>query len=176
MKSWFKENKQKIWPFLVIFILAGSFVLYYMYTASPENVSNKAAQGNAAPSSSSSSITISDNNNPFNHEGTLSEVKVQNYIHGMSHQKVKAESKWVHYNLTQERVEWLLEQVQNAGYQYEDIYIDILTKWQQGDFTSADKDHNRVWVLLGGTVGKATGVYTEDEEKEYLKRHGKNQR
>lgn len=51
---------------------------------------------------------------------------------------------------------------------HEDVYTDILRKWQKKNFNEVDQDHNSVWNLQGGTVGEATGILTEEEEKDYV--------
>jgi Family of unknown function (DUF6241) len=98
----------------------------------------------------------------------LNDKLVQEIIHYMSHQKVVAEDKWDLIELTDERVNWLLEALDYVELSKEELYRDILTRWKNGDFSKADKDHNAVWKLLGGTTGKATGILTPEEEKQYL--------
>jgi hypothetical protein len=168
MKSWFKSNKRKLLPFVAVFLLAGAIITYYVYTSPFQQTGSAGGHENPGTLSTSNKISV-EQENPFNHKKKLNEVHVANYIHWMSHQKVKAESKWTHYKMTPERIDWLLEKVQEAEYKHEEVYVEILTKWQNGDFSTADLDHNRVWSLLNGTIGKATGVMTEEEEKEYLK-------
>lgn len=106
----------------------------------------------------------------------LKESQIQEIIHGMSHQKVEAEAKWGEYQITQERVERLLEVaiLNEAAYQHGKTYVTILEKWAKGDFSTADKDHNAIWQILGGTVGEATGLLSPVEEQEYIERHFKN--
>lgn len=110
--------------------------------------------------------------NPFGEDlalEDLTEADIQEYIHGMSHQKVQAEKKWGFYGLIPERVEWLLKGVEKAsGLNHDELYESILTKWKKGDFSAVDKDHNDIWELQGGTVGKATGIMSEEEEKAYI--------
>ena len=101
----------------------------------------------------------------------LSEVAVQNSIHHMSHQKVAASQKWGHMQITQERIERLIEVVEANNYTYSRTYLDILERWQKGDFSQADEDHNRIWRLQGGTVGEATRLLTPEEEAEYIRKH-----
>ncbi|MDE5415463.1 DUF6241 domain-containing protein [Alkalihalobacterium chitinilyticum] len=101
----------------------------------------------------------------------LPERAVQNYIHWMSHQKVAASQKWGHMQITQERIERLIEVVEANNYSYGRTYLDILERWQKGDFSQADEDHNRIWRLQGGTVGEATRVFTPEEEAEYIRKH-----
>ncbi|NLP53067.1 DUF6241 domain-containing protein [Bacillus sp. RO1] len=170
MKNWSKSNKSKVLPFVAVLLMAGAIITYYLYTSPSQETGSAGVQGNPSSSTLSTSNNISvEQENPFNHKKKLNEVHVANYIHWMSHQKVKAESKWTHYKMTPERIDWLLEKVKEADYKHEKVYVEILTKWQKGDFSTAHLDHNRVWSLLNGTIGKATGVMTEEEEKEYLK-------
>jgi len=111
--------------------------------------------------------------NPF-HEAyqqvELRDRHYQDYIHKMSHQKVIADTKWGFYKITDERIGWLLDSLE-ITYEFLDegkIYKDILTKWKNGDFSKIDQDHNTIWSLQGGSIGEATGILSEDEEKEYL--------
>jgi len=110
--------------------------------------------------------------NPFGYDITqeaLTDYDFQSYIHGMSHQKVEAEDKWTFYELKPERVEWLLGTLDKAeGIENKSEYKRILNKWSQGDFSTADEDHNKVWNMLGGTVGRATGISSKEEEQAYL--------
>ncbi len=102
-----------------------------------------------------------------------SEYAIQDAIHGMSHQKVIAEEKWGFLPLTQERVKRLIEVVEmnESKYIHASTYLRILERWENNDFTQADKDHNAVWKLQGGTIGKASGVLSLDEEKAFIKKH-----
>lgn len=113
--------------------------------------------------------------NPFGEDvalGALNDSDFQEYIHGMSHQKVRAEEKWYFYEINSTRIEWLLDGLREApDLEHEQTYEDILKKWEKGDFSSVDDDHNAVWRLLGGTVGKATGILSEEEEKAYIEEH-----
>ncbi|MFC0014228.1 MULTISPECIES: DUF6241 domain-containing protein [Allobacillus] len=109
--------------------------------------------------------------NPFGQKRTqseLSEAYYQEYIHGMSHQKVKANKKWGFYLITEERIEWLLNGLDETGINNEDIYRDILTRWSNGDFSQADEDHNTIWRMQNGTVGEAYGILSEAEEAAYI--------
>jgi hypothetical protein len=98
----------------------------------------------------------------------MSEYEVKNVIHAMSHSKVRAEQKWSFMLLTKQRVENLIKVVEANEYEYEAIYLDILNRWVVGDFSKADEDHNAIWTLQGGTVGRATGILSAEEERAYL--------
>ncbi|MBU6081555.1 MULTISPECIES: DUF6241 domain-containing protein [Allobacillus] len=109
--------------------------------------------------------------NPFGQkreQSELNEAYYREYIHGMSHQKVKANKKWGFYLITQERIDWLLNGLDEISINNEDIYRDILTRWSNGDFSQADEDHNTIWRMQNGTVGEAYGVMSEEEEAAYI--------
>ncbi|SES65996.1 hypothetical protein SAMN05216389_101289 [Oceanobacillus limi] len=110
--------------------------------------------------------------NPFGQSTAMNELTdtfYQEYLHGMSHQKVKADAKWGFYEIHPERINWLLAGLNEVELEHEDVYRGILEKWDKGDFTTADLDHNAIWRLQGGTIGEATGVYSPAEEQAYLK-------
>lgn len=109
--------------------------------------------------------------NPFGEKtkmGDLTDIRYQEYIHGMSHQKVKASKKWGFYEIHPQRIKWLLEGLDKVDIKHEQVYRNILEKWSEGNFASADDDHNAIWGLQGGTVGKAIGVMTKEEEQRYV--------
>lgn len=109
--------------------------------------------------------------NPFGEQtksGELTSSEYNEYIHGMSHQKIKAEKKWGFYEIHPERIKWLLDGLEKVEIENEDTYREILQKWNDGDFTSIDQDHNAIWRIQGGTVGKATGILSVNEEQEYI--------
>ena len=103
----------------------------------------------------------------------VTDEEVQNAIHLMSHQKVKADTKWGAILLTQERVETLSKQIDDNkdSLKHYDTYRKILDKWVVGDFSEADKDHNAVWRLQNGNIGKANGLLTPQEELEFVEEH-----
>lgn len=101
----------------------------------------------------------------------LSESDLREAIHAMSHQKVKAKHKWTSILMTPERVDRLLTIVsenEEHFHEHYSIYKGILERWSTGDFSQADKDHNVIWSMQGGTVGIATGLLSPKEEAEFL--------
>ena len=48
------------------------------------------------------------------------------------------------------------------------LYLDILNSWRENDFSSAVSDCNSIWKIQGGTVGKAQGLLSEQEELEFI--------
>ena len=103
----------------------------------------------------------------------ISEGRVQNAIHHMSHAKVYANKKWNHLEPSQERIGRLLDVIKlnPDDYEHSELYIGILEKWKADDFSQAVSDHNAIWNLQGGTIGKATRLLTETEEAKYRKKY-----
>ena len=100
---------------------------------------------------------------------SIDEKRMQQLIHEMSHQKVKAKPKWGAILITQARVAELIEVTKaNKTWKHSDVYLDILNRWYDGDFSQADKDHNAIWKLQGGTIGKASGLLNPIEEKKFI--------
>lgn len=103
----------------------------------------------------------------------LPDYKMLYAIHTMSHQKVETDGKWGHEQITQAKIDRLLAIAKKNvnGYVYQEFYIEILERWSKGDFSHSVEDHNFVWEREGGTAdsgGKATRLFTAEEEKEYV--------
>ncbi|MGP4075418.1 DUF6241 domain-containing protein [Halobacillus sp. K22] len=109
--------------------------------------------------------------NPFGKDTPaeeLTDYHYKEYIHGMSHQKVKASKKWGFYEIHPERISWLLKGLEQADVEHKQVYKNILVKWEEGNFSTIDEDHNAIWNLQNGTIGKATGILSPTEEKDYI--------
>ncbi|WP_182200843.1 DUF6241 domain-containing protein [Paraliobacillus salinarum] len=93
----------------------------------------------------------------------------QEYIHQMSHQKVEAEEKWGFYLITAERIKWLLDGLNKVDLgEKETTYQSILERWNNNDYSRVDKDHNAIWRMQGGTIGRATDILSESEEEAFI--------
>ncbi|MGP4040403.1 DUF6241 domain-containing protein [Gracilibacillus sp. D59] len=101
----------------------------------------------------------------------ITEKMFKKYLNYMAHQKVYAEQMWGFYEITPERIDFLLEVLEIKTYEQEEVYKDILTRWKQGEFSQAVEDHNKVWKLQDGNVGRATRLLTEEEEQAILDRY-----
>lgn len=103
----------------------------------------------------------------------MTDEQFQDYLHKMSHQKVIADTKWGFYEITEERITWLLETLNNekvkSELKYPETYHSILTRWDGANFTQIDKEHNAIWRLQGGTIGIATGILSKEAEAAYIK-------
>ncbi|MCA1055184.1 DUF6241 domain-containing protein [Rossellomorea aquimaris] len=139
--------------------------------------STEAEPVDGQPSDKARSDEKASGKNPFDSvKPPLKEVHIQQYIHAMSHQKVEANEKWSFFKITDERIDFLLTQLDANNYDNESLYRNILTSWKEGDFSNAASQHNAVWRLQNGTIGKATGNMTAKEEAAFLQEQKKESR
>ncbi|HSP48483.1 MAG TPA: DUF6241 domain-containing protein [Clostridiaceae bacterium] len=97
-----------------------------------------------------------------NSQDAIHDTIILETIHKMANEVVIADKKWGRIEMSEENINTVTVQVL-ASYMVEEKKTEllrILGLWKKGDFRSAHHDHNYVWELLGGTVGKATGVDT----------------
>lgn len=171
--------KKIIWSLIgLIGVLVGVFLIL-VFTDSPQ--SPEKADKEKKETAVQAAATVEENDadaeieaeapNPFGQKSTLADLTdedYRNYIHKMSHQKVKADEKWGFYEITPERIDWLLQGLDQVNLKSEDVYRDILERWKAEDFSKVDQDHNAIWQLQGGTIGKATGILNAEEEEAFL--------
>jgi Family of unknown function (DUF6241) len=150
-------------------------------TAGSSQSDNNAADSSAtveADADASDSSVETNSSNPFEEDvkTPLKETYIQQYIHAMSHQKVQAKEKWSFFEITGERIDFLLSQLETNKYDHEDLYRGILESWKEGDFSNAVKDHNAIWRLQDGTIGKATALLEPEAEEAFLQKQKKESR
>lgn len=116
--------------------------------------------------------TEADSSQKKNAEAELpTEKAFRQTIHAMTHQKIVAEDKWSHVQITEKRISSLLDIAERSEYRDKEYYLTELKKWEQGNFENSVELHNHVWIKLGGTVGKAEKLMTEKQEKKYIEEH-----
>lgn len=97
---------------------------------------------------------------------------VEEVIQEMAHQKVIAKTKEGSIMITRERIDTLIQMVEENKTTYEsyETYIDILNRWKKGDFSTIDDDHNILMFIQGGKTpeGLATGIASEEQEIDYI--------
>jgi FlaG/FlaF family flagellin (archaellin) len=174
--TWIKGHKLIVAGIIIIAICFGflGVILLEMFDQKPVSssqvVSKEESTSPLSQNTTKAEEKITDN--PFGPDNSsLSAKEILVYMHGMSHQKAVAEEKWVHYEMTNERIQFLISVVESGSYENEELFLDILNRWAEGDFSKADKDHNEIWSLQGGTVGEATGVMSAKEEQQYLENY-----
>jgi hypothetical protein len=100
---------------------------------------------------------------------TSNEEAIIEDMHLMTHQKVQAEHKQGAIEMTKDHVDLIYDVVKQSDFGHKDKLISILNRWKQNDFNKIVDDHNVLWKIQGGKVGKATDRLTTQEEKEFIK-------
>ncbi|WP_336634518.1 DUF6241 domain-containing protein [Lysinibacillus fusiformis] len=96
---------------------------------------------------------------------------VEEVLQQMSYQKIIADEKESSIMITPERIDTLLQMVEENKDEYErsEQYLDVLNRWKLGDFSSVDQDHNDMWYLQGSKQGgMAYGIATKEQEIDYI--------
>lgn len=103
----------------------------------------------------------------------LSEVQFQVKLHQMTHQKIEATEKRGEIEMTEARIEEMQKilYANKGAYKQYDFYERSLESWKDGDFSNAVSVHNTIWEWHNGTIGRATGLLSEEEEAEFVERH-----
>jgi hypothetical protein len=99
---------------------------------------------------------------------------VMDVMHKMTHQKIRAEDKWGTIPMTKNTINQVYEVVSNSDFDVKDDLLEILERWKKGDFSQADHDHNYIWNWQGGTIGKAYGLMTPEEEIKFIENNFKD--
>ncbi|WP_223634512.1 DUF6241 domain-containing protein [Planococcus sp. 4-30] len=106
-------------------------------------------------------------------EADMKEVRLQINLHQMTHQKIIADKKKGAIEMTPDNIDDLLTIVEanKDHYEHSDFYETTLTAWKQSDFSNAVHVHNTIWDWHGGTVGRATGLMTAEQERAFVEKH-----
>lgn len=98
-----------------------------------------------------------------------SEEEILNAMHSMANTLIVPVDGqiWGKEKITKDKITGLISAINNCTSSHKEELIAILNKWNGGDFSTAVEDHNKVWKLLGGTIGKAASV-NEDAVKETI--------
>lgn len=97
---------------------------------------------------------------------TLAIIDIIRDMHKMANSLIEADAIWGKAEMNRRNV----DEMHVALYSQNDsdekkILMEIIQKWDRADFSSVDADHNRIWDLLNGKVGRATGANTKEVEK-----------
>lgn len=105
------------------------------------------------------------------------ESKVNDMIHRMTHEKVRAESKWGHLKITDERIDEVISLLEQYNVDNRTFLHEEMLDWKDGDFSNSVKIHN---VLTQPSderyvrPGKAYGLLSAQEQKDFKERYEEN--
>ena len=95
-------------------------------------------------------------------------------IHYMSHQKIRAEHKHGHIPLTRDTVDQLYDAIYSKeDSKHEDLFKDIIDRWNEEDWSAIDHEHNIVWKYdreenIGAAYNKASALEEMNDIMEHF--------
>lgn len=106
----------------------------------------------------------------LNIDHSPSEKDILEIVHNMTHQKVRSEEKWGFVQMTEVNLLAVKEVLQmNPAVNQNIDMLAIVTKWLNNDFSNIVADHNSIWKMKDGSVGKAYGILSPKEEEDLIK-------
>lgn len=100
-----------------------------------------------------------------------SESDVIRDMHEMTHQKVRALSKWGAIPMNQDTINQVYKVVYENDFWDRDKLLTILNRWKAGDFSHVSDDHNYFWTQEDGDTGESIGNASKVEEAAYVLTH-----
>lgn len=98
------------------------------------------------------------------------EKELLEIFHKMTHQKVRSEEKWGFVQMSEANLLAVREVLQDNPALNKNIdMLAMVNNWLKNDFSEIVAEHNQVWKLREGTVGKAYGILSPAEEDELIK-------
>lgn len=161
---------KKIMFYLLILLFLGALVIgiqWYIGKSKEEPITSsstkeifegKSSQSKKVPEAIS---TLTINNNS-------SEAEMLAEMHKMTHQKIIANDKWGAIPMTSDNIVTIEKILESTNYSEKKVLLKIVKRWKTKDFSTIDKDHNIIWLLQGGTIGKAHGIMTYEEERWFI--------
>jgi hypothetical protein len=99
-----------------------------------------------------------------------SEEDIGEILHNMTHQKVRSEEKWGFVQMNEVNLLAVKEALKNNPDFNQNIdFLGIVTDWLNNDFSNIVAEHNLIWKMKNGTVGKAYGILSPSEEQALIK-------
>ena len=157
MKEFFRKKSVIIFIIVIIVIIVGTFGVNYLMDRKSGKLG---AKENQQEMKSINEEMSQEESKELKSADYYPEADVYDIIHRMANTKIIAENNkiWGELPMEPEEIQNLKGIVEKVNYEDREQLLDILNRWETGDFSQADKDHNYVWEKLGGTIGKAVGI------------------
>ncbi|ANU10149.1 hypothetical protein A1A1_12552 [Planococcus antarcticus DSM 14505] len=159
--------------FGVLALLAAAGYYFVMQHSSSDGEITEVAEDIEGRQDSGTEANTTEKSTAKNVEADMDEGQLQIYLHQMTHQKIVASKKRGAVEMTTDNINNLLTIVKanQTHYEHADFYESALTDWKQGDFANAVHVHNTIWDWQDGTVGRATGLMSTEQEQEFVEKH-----
>jgi hypothetical protein len=98
------------------------------------------------------------------------EANVLEILHNMTHQKVRSEEKWGFVHINEVNLFAVKEVLQaNPAFNQNIDMLAMVMDWINNDFSNIVAEHNSIWKMKDGSVGKAYGILSPSEEAALIK-------
>ena len=140
---------------LLVIIAVSSF--FYYKERSSGNIN---AKSNISEIEKINEEISKEENNEIKEDEYYPVEKIYDILHRMSNTKIIAEDNqiWGRISMDPEYIISLKRLIEKVDYEDKDYMLEVLTRWENNDFSNAVEEHNYFWKKLGGTIGKATSV------------------
>lgn len=141
---------------LLLIIIAVSSFFYYKERKS----GNISAKSNISEIEKIN-VEISKDENPEIKDSEYYPIEnIYDIIHRMSNTKIIAEDNqiWGRISMDPEYIASLKSLIEKVDYENKDYMLEVLSRWENNDFSQAVEEHNYFWKKLGGTIGKAISL------------------
>jgi len=157
MKNFFK-SKVFITILVIIFIITIGTISFFIYQQI--NSGNLNAKSNISEIKKIDKELASEESTEIKDSEYYPIENIYDIIHRMSNTKIIAEDNqiWGKLEITPENIASLKSLIEKINYDDKEYMLEVLTRWENNDFSQAVEEHNYFWKKLGGTVGKATSL------------------
>lgn len=157
MKNFFK-SKIFITILVIIFIITIGTISFFIYMQI--NSGNLNAKSNISEIKKIDKELASEESTEIKDSEYYPIENIYDIIHRMSNTKIIAEDNqiWGKLQITPENIASLKSLIEKINYDDKEYMLEVLTRWENNDFSQAVEEHNYFWKKLGGTVGKATSL------------------
>lgn len=169
------KNKKVIIPIIILaFIISGIFLFLYYKESKSGNLKAKETISeikdvekklSEEPTQSTSTVDTTETDKtktPDNLKDTTYYPieNVYDVLHRMSNSKIVAEDNevWGRIDIDKDALKSIKGLIEKVNYKDRSYLLEVVSRWENNDFSQAVDEHNYFWDKLGGTVGKAISL------------------
>jgi Family of unknown function (DUF6241) len=152
------KNKPLIITLIVLLFIATSVFSFFYYKE--HNSGNLSAKENISEIKKLDKELSEENSNELKENTYYSIENIYDILHRMSNSKIVAEDNqiWGRLPMNSNDISTLKNLIEKVDYKDRDYMLEVLSRWENNDFSQAVEEHNYFWKKLGGTVGKAVSI------------------
>jgi Family of unknown function (DUF6241) len=152
------KNKTLIITLITLLFIA-TFVLTFLYYKEHKS-GNLNAKENISEIEKIDKDLSSQSSNELKDDTYYSIENIYDILHRMSNSKIIAEDNqiWGRLPMDSNDIATLKNLIEKVEYTDRDYLLEVISRWENNDFSQVVDEHNYFWKKLGGTVGKAISI------------------